>query len=323
MMPDMDLLDRVRAGCKTVAERAAHIQINHEHIADYAAALPVADVNRAEHDPECHYLGHGDETAAFFLTLDTINFGSGYFPHLRKHTGKSGYCTIAGCLNAHFQTNGPFSVRELTRLTPQDCTRIFAQDARNRPVTELMRLFARALNELGAHLQAYYSGSYTGLIAAAGQSAEHLVHLLTQMPGFRDVASYDGFEVPFYKRAQLAVADLSLAFKGKGPGRFTDLKQLTIFADNLVPHVLRIDHILDFSDELNASIQAGDLILAGSKEEIEIRACALHAVELIKSEIQANGPAINAMALDFLLWNRGQQPAYKSIPRHRTQTLFY
>lgn len=322
-MINMDLLDRVRAGCKTVAERAAHILINHERIADYAAALPVADVDRPEHDPECHYLGHGDETAAFFLTLDTINFGSGYFPHLRKHTGRSGYFTIAGCLNAHFQKNGPFSARELTRLTPQDCKRLFAQDARNRPIAELMRLIARALNELGAHLQAHYNGSYNGLIAAAGQSAEHLVHLLTQIPGFRDVASYDGFDVPFYKRAQLAAADLSLAFHNRGPGHFTDLTQLTIFADNLVPHVLRIDHILDFSEELNVRIQAGNLILAGSKEEIEIRACALHAVELIKAEIQAYGPEINAMMLDFLLWNRGQQPTYKSIPRHRTRTLFY
>jgi hypothetical protein len=319
----MNLLDRVRAACKTVAEHAAHIRINHERIADYAAALPIADVDWPEHDPECHYLGHGDETAAFFLTLDTINFGSGYFPHLRKNTGRSGYFTIAGCLNAHFQKNGQFSARELARLTPQECTRIFAQDAGNRPVAELMRLFARALNELGVHLQAYYSGSYTGLIAAAGQSAEHLVQLLTQIPGFKDVASYDGFKVPFYKRAQLAAADLSLAFNNRGPGRFTDLKQLTIFADNLVPHVLRVDHILDFSEALNARIRDGDLILAGSTEEIEIRACALHAVELIKAEIQADGPAINAMALDFLLWNRGQQPAYKSIPRHRTRTLFY
>jgi hypothetical protein len=323
MMMDTDLLDRVRAGCKIVAKCAAHIQINHERIADYAAALPVADVDRPEHDPECHYLGHGDETAAFFLTLDTINFGSGYFPHLRKHTGRSGYFTIAGCLNDHFQKNGPFSARELTRLTPQDCIRIFAQDARNRPIAELMRLFARALNELGAHLQAFYNGNYSDLIAAAGQSAEHLVSLLKQIPGFRDVASYDGFEVPFYKRAQLAAADLSLAFNNRGPGRFTDLKQLTIFADNLVPHVLRVDHILEFSEALNARIQAGDLILAGSTEEIEIRACALHAVELIKAKIHANRPSINAMALDFLLWNRGQQPAYKSIPRHRTRTLFY
>ena len=51
-------------------------------------------------------------------------------------------------------------------------------------------------------------------------------------------------DVPFYKRAQLTAADLSLAFDGKGLGSFEDLDQLTIFADNLVPHVLRVDKVL-------------------------------------------------------------------------------
>lgn len=320
---DIQLLEQVRAGCKKAAERAAYIQINYERIPAYAAALPITDATRPEHDPGCHYLGRGDDTAAFFLTLDAINFGSGFFPHLRKHTGKSGYFTIAGCLNAHFKKNGPFSARALTRLTPADCTRIFVQDSSNKPIAILMRLFARALNELGAFIQTNFSGSFTGLIAAAGASAERLVRLLIQMPCFRDVAIWEGVEVPFFKRAQLTAADLSLAFDGQGPGRFDDLAHLTLFADNLVPHVLRVDHVLEYATDLRTRIEAGDLIAAGSREEIEIRACALHAVELIKAALNASGQAINAMALDFLLWNRGQQATYKSIPRHRTRTIFY
>ncbi len=38
----------------------------------------------------------------------------------------------------------------------------------------------------------------------------------------------------FYKRAQIVASDLALA----GVARFADLDRLTIFADNLVPHVL-------------------------------------------------------------------------------------
>jgi hypothetical protein len=317
------LLEQVRAGCKTVAEQASHIQIEFDRIPAYAAALPVSEARRPAHDPECHYLNRGDDTAAFFLTLDSINFGSGYFPHLRKHTGRSGYFTVAGCLTAHFKENGSFSARDLIRLTAADCTRIFAQDPGNAPIRELMGLFARALNELGAYLQTNFGGSFTGLIAAAGTSAEGLIQLLVKMPCFNDVARWDGVEVPFYKRAQLTAADLALAFNGKGPGRFEDLDHLTIFADNLVPHVLRVDKILHYPAKLCSRIEAGDLIAAGSREEIEIRACALHAVELIKAALNEAGQPINAMALDFLLWNRGQQPAYKSIPRHRTRTLFY
>jgi hypothetical protein len=317
------LLERVRAGCKIVAEHATHIRIEYDRIPAYAAALPLAQIDRPAHDPACHYLDHGDDTAAFFLTLDAINFGSGYFPHLRKHSGRSGYFTIAGCLNAHFQKNGPFAARDLRRLTAGDCTRIFAQDPNNKPIAELMRLFAKALNDLGTYLQTHFNGSFTALIAAAGASAERLVHLLVEMPCFKDVALYDGRQVAFFKRAQLTAADLALAFDGQGPGRFDDLDQLTIFADNLVPHVLRVDNILIYPEKLCSQIDAGERIAAGSKAEIEIRACALHAVELIKTALIASGKKINAMALDFLLWNRGQQPKYKSIPRHRTRTVFY
>ena len=317
------VLDRVRAACKTVAEQATRIKIEYDRIPAYAASLPLAQTTRPEHDPVCHYLGHGDDTAAFFLTLGAINFGSGYFPHLRKHTGRSGYFTVAGCLTEHFKQNGPFSARDLSRLTAADCTRIFAQDPGNAPIAELMRLFARALNELGAYLHTDFNGSFTELIAAAGASAERLMQLLIKMPCFQDVALWEGIEVPFFKRAQLTAADLALAFGGEGPGRFEDLDHLTLFADNLVPHVLRVDKILRYPAELCARIEAGDLVAAGSREELEIRACALHAVELIKAALNESGQPINAMGLDFLLWNRGQQPAYKAIPRHRTRTFFY
>ena len=317
------LLEQVRAGCKTVAERAAHIRINYDLIPVYAAALPEVNTIQPEHDRASHYLGQGDDTAAFFLILDTINFGSGYFPHMDKRPGRSGYYTVAGCLNDYFKERGPLSALELTRLTPEDCARIFGQDFKNRPIAELMRLFAQALNDLGRYVQSDFGGSFCGLIEAAGSSAERLIQLLIRMPYFCDVELYDTVKIPFYKRAQLAAADLSLAFGGRGPGRFDDLQNLTIFADNLVPHVLRLDNILIYPIALISHIDAGKLIPAGSPEEIEIRACALHAVERLKDALNASGQAVTAMELDFLLWNRGQQPAYKSIPRHRTRTIFY
>ena len=54
-----------------------------------------------------------------------------------------------------------------------------------------------------------------------------------------------------------------------------------MFADNLVPHVLRLDGVLWFDPELVARIERGELIEHGSPEEVEIRACAVHAVELL------------------------------------------
>ena len=40
--------------------------------------------------------------AAFWLTLDAINFGSGWFPTLRKRPGQTGYRTIAAGIRRRF-----------------------------------------------------------------------------------------------------------------------------------------------------------------------------------------------------------------------------
>lgn len=323
MEPAESLLDRVRESCRWVAERAVHVRIDPARLAAVSAALR-AELGRAPTlDTTHHFIGQPDETVAFFLTLDAINFGSGYFPHLRKRPGLSGYFTIASALTEHFRAHGPLTASELARLTAEDCARIFGQDLDGGPVGELMGLFAVALNDLGRYLLERFDGRFAGLVEAAEGSAERLARLLQAMPLFRDVASYAGAEVAFFKRAQLAAADLALAFGGEGYGRFGDLDRLTIFADNLVPHVLRIDGVLRYAPGLAARIDAGELIPAGSPEEVEIRACAVHAVELMVQRLRAEGCPATAMRLDYLLWNRGQQPAFKAFPRHRTRTVFY
>lgn len=318
------LLDGVREGCAAVAERARFVQVAEERIPEYAASLPLARARQPEHDPKAHYLGHGPDTVAFFLTLDAVNFGSGYFPHLRKRPGCSGYLTVASCLADRFRADGPLSADALAAVTPTDCTRMLGQDPANEPIAELMGLFARALNDLGRLLLGRYGGSFVALVEAAGSSAEQLVERLTAMPLFRDVSDYAGLRVPFYKRAQLAAADLSVAFGGKGWGRLEDLDRLTIFADNLVPHVLRHDGVLVYDAGLAARIDAEELLAAGSAEEVEIRACAVHAVERMVGSLRAAGRDVTAVGLDYLLWTRGQAPAYKADkPRHRTRTVYY
>ena len=104
-----------------------------------------------------------------------------------------------------------------------------------------------------------------------------------------------------------------------GAAQFADLEHLTMFADNLVPHVLRLDGILRFDPGLVGRIDRRELIEHGSREEVEIRACALHAVELIV----AQRPGTHAAELDRLLWHRGQDPGYKASPRHRSRCTAY
>ena len=320
--PSPPLTDRVRASCAAVAARARYVTIQHEVLPAYAASLPLDAVTAPSLDPTYHFLADEQGTLTYLLTLDTINFGSGYFPRLRKRGTLSGYYTVAVSLKEAFERDGVWDAERLATMTPDRCAAIFGQA----PDFPLMGLFAQALTDLGHLLLAEYGGQPRALLDAAGGSAERLAGLLTAMPYYRDVSSHDGQPAAFYKRAQLAAADLALALtppqKGATP-LFHDLDRLTIFADNLVPHVLRVDDVLRYDPDLLARINAAQPIVAGSPEEVEIRACAVHAVELLKAELVQRGRSVTANQLDYYLWNRGGAPRYKALPRHRIPGVYY
>jgi len=193
-----------------------------------------------------------------------------------------------------------------------------------------MQHFCYALRDLGSLLADSFDGSYTKLLKSANQSAASLVDILKHMPYYKDVSAYPlannrTLVVPLYKRAQITVSDLALAFNYQNQGYFEDLDQLTIFADNLVPHVLYCDGILTYDDSLIETIESETPIDAQSKQEIELRGVALHAVERIVEELKKieGVPALTSQQVDVTLWDRGQHPNYKSRKRHRTRSVYY
>jgi hypothetical protein len=297
------LTDQIRERAAWVAGRARHVRIADDAIEPYAATLP-AESPPAPDLPE----GASDEDrAAFSLTLNAINFGSGWFPTLRKPPGLSGFRTVEAGVRAH----GPWSADQLAAMTAERIARALGQD----PGHELMAHFATHLNELGERVRDEHQGEFLRLARAGNGSAVALVEHLATWPTWRDVSPYDGEEVPLFKRAQIAAADLALA--GIAPA--DDLPAMTLFADNLVPHVLRIDGVLELDPGLVARIDAGELIEHDSPEEVEIRAVALHAVERL---VAAHGHT-NATAVDNVLWHRGAGPRFKAHPRHRARTTDY
>jgi hypothetical protein len=269
------LLDEVRSNCRSIAETARHVTIDLDAWRDPPA------VELDEPAP-----GGADHV----LQLDAINFGSGWFPTLCKRPGLSGYRTVA----AAFAEHGPWSNAELRALDGPAVAAVLGQDAGH----PLMRLYAEALRELGRFLG---ERSALDLVEAAGGSAERLAELLARGLRFFD-------DRGFYKRAQIVPSDLALA----GLAEFGDLDRLTIFADNLVPHVLRVDGVLRYDPALAALIDAGELLPQGESER-EIRAC----------ELIAERTGIPPRVLDIRLWNRGQAPEYKAVPRHRTRSVYY
>ncbi len=317
----------LRETCAWIAARSTHVHVVEERIPSYARAIggPATPADDAEHpsatprarlepNPTSEAVAAvnsaREREAAYWLTLDAINFGSGWFPTLRKQREPTGYRTIASGVRRRFDEIGRWTPAQLTTLTRTELARWLDQD----PEHELIGLMTESLQDLGENVRRLYGGSFAAVVDYAGGSAARLVETLSTWRCFEDTSVYDGRAVPFLKRAQITAADLHRA----GVGTFTDIDRLTMFADNLVPHVLRLDGVLWFDPELIARIERGELIEHGSPEEVEIRACAVHAVELLTQPAR-----LTAAQLDEILWNRGQGADYKAVLRHRSRSTAY
>jgi hypothetical protein len=286
--------DRVRAHGAAIAAQARSVRI------DVDALEALEPGPSPELDPQRHYLeGPTADVADYLLVLDAINFGSGWFPTLRKRVGSSGYFTVAWALADRWRAGAGWTSAQLRAMRTEEVADTLGQ-ARDH---ELMALFAQALRELGHFLGPRRA---LDLVADARGSALRLAELLSSgMTMWHDKG--------FYKRAQIAGSDLALG----GVAEFGDLDALTIFADNLVPHVLRCEGVLVYDERLAAHIDAGRLVRPGPQER-EIRGCAVHACALI-----AERTGMTERDIDNALWYRGQRPEYKARPRHRTRTVYY
>jgi len=111
------IFDEIREGCSQVAHHAQHVHIATERISDYIAPLLAKVLAVPTLDTTSHFVGEVEDTIAFFTTLAAVNFGSGYFPHLRKRTGLSGYYTIATALTERFRSQGPFTAEQLADIS--------------------------------------------------------------------------------------------------------------------------------------------------------------------------------------------------------------
>jgi hypothetical protein len=295
----MALPDDVRRHCAQIAAGARSVRIDRD-------ALERLDPGPAPApDPDHHYLdGPPAAVATYLLTLDAVNFGSGWFPTLRKRGGPdgrplSGYATVASALAEHFRAHGPWTNAQLRAMRTEEVADVLGQPRDH----ELMALYAQALRELGRFLGERH---VLDLVAAAGSSAVRLAELLAGgMAMWHDAG--------FFKRAQIVPSDLAAG----GVAGFADLDALTIFADNLVPHVLRCDGVLVLDERLAAHVDAGRLLRMGPQER-ELRACAVHACAQV-----ARRTGRSERDVDQALWARGQAPAYKARPRPRCRTVFY
>jgi len=316
----LPLPERVRQAAAAAGERALLVHIDHDALAQLAATI---DPTRPEPFPEEQWSGSVDDRVMGVIAWNAVNFGSGWFPHVVKLPGRSGARTLGTRWHERCDRHGVPDAAWLADVDVETVASVFQQPL-DTDVRELLDAFTTAWQELGRHLLDRHDGDATAMVAAADHRGAMLAEALAALPCWDDRHHLGDLEVPLYKRAQIVVSHLAGALAGHALGRFDDLDTLTAFADNLVPHVLKVSGVLVVNPELDARIEREELLTSGERGEVELRAVGVHAVEQLVERLRSAGhDEVTAATIDHRLWQLGQDPAIKSRPRHRCRCTFY
>ena len=234
--------------------------------------------------------------ADHLLQLDAINFGSGWFPTLRKRPGLSGYRTVEAALGEH----GPWDNDELRASTRRPSPRCSARTGP--PADAPVRRGAARAGPIPGRPHAPWTWSSR---RAAPPS------------GWRSCS-------PAACASSTTAASTSAPRSCRATWRWRALAE---FGD------------LDSADDLRRQPRAARAA-RGRRAALRPRAGRAHRraasccrrgapsarsgpARCTPASSSPSAPACPPRLLDIRLWNRGQAPEYKAIPRHRTRSVYY
>lgn len=189
----------------------------------------------------------------------------------------------------------------------------------------------KCLHEVGTCLIEKFGGSFKNCVKEANGSAIKLLDIIQRnFICFQDEVEYESQKLSIYKRAQILIGDIWSCYKNEGLGYFYDIDEITVFADYRVPQSLLYYNVFEYSPELMKLLRNNTILDYGSKMEVEIRGCCIHAGTLLKdfvnSKIQPE-QSVNCIVIDHFLWDFRRAHASKilgkQLPFHKTFSIYY
>ena len=328
LSPHIDRLG-VLSSTRDVVERGENVWINTEQIESlvrqWLEKNKEQQITPGWYD-RYHFYDGTQRTVNWILTLDAMNFCFWAEKDQPRwsidYQGErlNGYLAEAAALKRAVEEDMPlWDATYLSNISEKDLAYIF----RGENTIPLFEQRLHNLREVGHVLLKKFDGQFIHAIEQADRNSVELTLLLARdFSSFNDVVLYRNRLVRFYKRAQICVADLYGSFGGKSWGAFTDMDQLSIFADYKLPQVLRHYGVIEYHPSLAQRIDARELLEAGCEEEVELRAATVWACELLRRELARHDYPMTAAEIDMRLWLFGQN-ATGMRPYHRTRTIFY
>lgn len=307
----------VKETCETVSKLAEDVKINEKALDDLCEEIskdPVyvdffgcpGHIEKSEDD---------EKIAAFIFIIDALNFC--FWPAENNWE----YADLSQAVKDALKDPDFSDPQKLSQMTMEKFKEVVFKGEDFPLIEERLR----AIQELGNVVFTRFCGKFINVLEATCFDATILLDTIVKnFLKFQDHTIYKGQQIFLYKRAQILVGDLWGAFKEKPDSRqIQNIDKLTCFADYRIPQILRHKGVLEYSEKLAALIDEKKELTYGSPEEVEIRACMVHSVELLRDKLKAKEVKWCAVEVDWLLWQIGEKQKDEIKPHHRTLSIFY
>jgi hypothetical protein len=330
------MADRVRESVQKAAcfDSLEHISIDTDQLDAFTKRLrthefPCPDWRAPVLIDESEY---GVETVFdFFIVGNTLNFafddfstGETFTTTYAGETWIGGYALWASLTRALENGTDITDGEVLRDLTLDETREIFSgedplplREDRHRILTDLGN---RLCDRLNGHFHAAFSPKSDHRSYSDGDG---IIEFLTrEFPGaYADTREYGGQTVYFDKQAKLSVGMLHGRFQDSPEYTIADVDEMTIFADYLIPALLREENVLEYSEELANAVDSKERLAEGSKMEVEIRIGTILTGERLLDRINSKrAEPINGLQLDQALWRSGRN---RELVHHFTETTTY
>jgi hypothetical protein len=318
-------MNKILTSAQFVVKHSEHITIDSKAIDKFSAYFHQKHMKHWFHEASFNIKKlNAKERLHFLLVFNAISFSYWGDPKWNiTYKGKKvdgAYGMIAAIGKAIEHKYPILDPKYLSTLSQADFENILKGNVQIPLCIERLQI----LREVGNVLLKKYNGDFSNLVLKANGDSQKLLELIiSNFPSFQDTAIYQGKKIYIYKRAQLLVSDIYQAFEGKQFGSLKNIHELTACADYKLPLVLRRLGIFTYSKELSSKVDSRIQIHKGSREEIEIRANTIWAVELIKRKVKKNISQVDSIHINDHLWMLGQKKLKNDHPYHLTRTTAY
>lgn len=317
-------MNKILESAKFVVDNSTFVKINKERLAEFSKGF--------EHGKKSHWLSQApfdfstlnpDEELSFTFVFNALSFCYWGEPKWKiEHDGKvhDGAWAMVTALDRGIKEGFPLiNFEYCSKISREDLSKILRGNIEIPLFDERLSI----LHEIGSVMTEKYQGNIRSFLEKAdGDVLKLLEMLVSEFSSFYDSSDYEDKEIIFHKRAQLLASDIYQMFKKQGLVS-KNVGQLTACADYKLPQIMRRFGIIEYTDELTKKIDNKIELPHDSREEIEIRANTVWAVELMKEEIIKRDSEITSMGIDDHLWLASQEKFADEKPYHRTRTIAY